>query len=75
MRIDLPCCGFKNCRLQFDGNCTAPKHVYESCEITNSVERGCYGCRFVSCGVSRPDFCDLCARNYSDGYSPEVTEK
>lgn len=24
MRIDLPCCGFKNCRHYFDGNCTKP---------------------------------------------------
>ena len=24
MRIDLPCCGFKNCRHSFDGNCTKP---------------------------------------------------
>lgn len=24
MRIDLPCCGFKNCRYCFDGNCTKP---------------------------------------------------
>lgn len=24
MRIDLPCCGFKNCRHCFDGNCMKP---------------------------------------------------
>lgn len=24
MRIDLPNCGFKNCKYCFDGNCTKP---------------------------------------------------
>ena len=24
MRVDLPYCGFKNCRYSFDGNCTKP---------------------------------------------------
>lgn len=31
MRIDLPTCGFKNCRYQFDGNCTNKKE-YERCD-------------------------------------------
>lgn len=31
MRIDLPCCGFKNCRHCFDGNCTKPSEQ-EKCE-------------------------------------------
>lgn len=31
MRIDLPGCGFKNCRFSFDGNCTK-KVEYERCE-------------------------------------------
>ena len=31
MRIDLPCCGFKNCRYCFDGNCTKPSKL-EKCE-------------------------------------------
>ena len=31
MRIDLPCCGFKNCKYQFDGNCM-DKGRYEKCE-------------------------------------------
>jgi hypothetical protein len=32
MRIDLPGCGFKNCRYHFDGNCTK-KSEYEKCLI------------------------------------------
>ena len=33
MRIDLPQCGFKNCRYQFDGNCISEsKTRYEKCE-------------------------------------------
>jgi hypothetical protein len=32
MRIDLPTCGFKNCRYCFDGNCTN-KIEYEVCEF------------------------------------------
>ena len=31
MRIDLPTCGFKNCRYCFDGNCKS-KLEYERCE-------------------------------------------
>lgn len=31
MRIDLPTCGFKNCRFYFDGNCKS-KIEYEHCE-------------------------------------------
>lgn len=31
MRIDLPCCGFKNCRHNFDGNCMSPSKQ-EKCE-------------------------------------------
>lgn len=33
MRIDLPLCNLKTCRLQFDGNCTR-KTEYEKCEYT-----------------------------------------
>ncbi len=33
MRIDLPLCGFKNCKYQFDGNCTH-EDEYETCEFT-----------------------------------------
>lgn len=36
MRIDLPCCGFKNCRYQFDGNCTNKKE-YERCEYMELI--------------------------------------
>ena len=31
MRIDLPCCSFKNSKYQFDGNCM-DKGRYEKCE-------------------------------------------
>lgn len=33
MRIDLPTCGFKNCRYYFDGNCKN-KNEYEQCDYT-----------------------------------------
>lgn len=32
MRIDLPNCGFKNCKYCFDGNCTKPEE-YDRCEF------------------------------------------
>lgn len=32
MRIDLPCCPFKNCKHCFDGNCKS-KIEYERCEF------------------------------------------
>ena len=32
MRIDLPCCGFKKCRYQFDGNCIN-RIKYDDCEF------------------------------------------
>ena len=31
MRIELPTCGFKNCKYYFDGNCTN-KIEYHKCE-------------------------------------------
>lgn len=31
MRIDLPQCGFKNCKFQADGNCIS-KNEYDRCE-------------------------------------------
>ena len=33
MRIDLPCCGFSNCRYYFDGNCT-DKVKYSDCQLS-----------------------------------------
>ena len=33
MRIDLPCCGFKNCKYYFDGNCT-DKVRYSDCQLS-----------------------------------------
>lgn len=37
MRIDLPLCGFKACRYQYDGNCT--KQVeYTKCSYINAVK-------------------------------------
>ena len=34
MRIDLPTCGFHNCRYYFDGNCKN-KIEYEKCDYTH----------------------------------------
>lgn len=34
MSINEPCCGFQNCKYQFDGNCTN-KNRYERCEYMN----------------------------------------
>lgn len=36
MRIDLPQCGFKNCRFCFDGNCTS-KREYKRCHSRRSL--------------------------------------
>lgn len=36
MRIDLPQCGFQNCRKQFDGNCK-DKTEYEMCAYRRAV--------------------------------------
>lgn len=33
MRIDLPCCGFRNCKYYFDGNCT-DKVKYSDCKMS-----------------------------------------
>lgn len=32
MRIDLPLCGFKNCKWESDCNCTNSKNGYDTCE-------------------------------------------
>lgn len=37
MRIDLPCCGFRNCRYHFDGNCTK-KVEYEKCIMKDMLK-------------------------------------
>lgn len=54
MRIDLPQCDFKNCRKQFDGNCSS-KELFKSCsyqqlrdaalkiELVSSVEGDWHG--------------------------------
>lgn len=34
MRIDLPCCSFKNCKYNSDHNCTKPNE-YEMCNRGN----------------------------------------
>lgn len=34
MKIDLPCCSFKNCKYQSDGNCTKPNE-YKMCSKGN----------------------------------------
>ncbi len=33
MRADLPLCNFKNCKYQFDGNCTV-KERFDDCDYT-----------------------------------------
>lgn len=38
MRIDLPQCGFKNCRKCFDGNCKSVEE-YRCCEYAIKVSR------------------------------------
>ena len=38
MRIDLPCCDFKNCMFQFDGNCM-DKANYEKCEYEEIIQK------------------------------------
>lgn len=38
MRIDLPCCDFKNCKFQFDGNCT-DRARHEKCEYAGIVRK------------------------------------
>lgn len=37
MRIDLPCCSFKNCKFQFDGNCTEESE-YDMCRHIHAVK-------------------------------------
>ena len=37
MRIDLPSCGFRNCRYHFDGNCTK-KVEYEKCIMKDMLK-------------------------------------
>lgn len=41
MRIDLPGCGFKNCRYSFDGNCTKPNRQ-EKCEYWYLLHKELY---------------------------------
>ena len=36
MRIDLPQCGFKNCKFQADGNCLQ-KSEYDRCEHKSAI--------------------------------------
>ena len=38
MRIDLPCCGFKNCRYQLDGNCIS-EDKHDNCEYHRLIEQ------------------------------------
>ena len=41
MRIDLPCCGFKNCRYSFDGNCMSLSKQ-EKCEYWHLLHEELY---------------------------------
>ena len=38
MRADLPLCNFKNCKYQFDGNCTDEKR-YDECDYTRLYQK------------------------------------
>ena len=38
MRADLPLCDFKNCKYQFDGNCTV-KERYDECDYTRLYQK------------------------------------
>ena len=59
MRIDLPCCGFKNCRHCFDGNCTKPSEQGK-CEYWYLLHKDLYGTQshWVSCSERLPDDSD-----------------
>ena len=40
MRIDIPLCNFRNCKYQFDGNCTNQlPYGYERCEFNRMRDR------------------------------------
>lgn len=63
MRIDLPCCGFKNCRYSFDGNCTKPSEQ-EKCEYwyilhEESEEIRCRDCKHWYPDVDSGMACEL----------------
>lgn len=79
MRIDLPCCGFKNCRYQFDGNCTN-KNKYEKCEyqyLVSQLEQKkgtwvltdgyrCSLCNYKLQTTGIPDTCPKCGASMLD---------
>lgn len=66
MRIDLPRCGFKPCRHQFDGNCTYPDE-YKRCQYIRAVET-------IEAIMGTQKFCTLCQNNScKDGITSEAT--
>lgn len=56
MRIDLPCCGFKNCRYYFDGNCTEPSEQGK-CEYWYLLHKDLYGTQphWIPCSERLPE--------------------
>lgn len=52
MRIDLPGCGFKSCRHQFDGNCTKQAE-YQRCEYIFAVQT-------IELIMGAQKFCAMC---------------
>ena len=61
MRIDLPCCGFKNCRYCFDGNCMKPSKQ-EKCEYWYVLHKKlevirCKDCKHFESGY---ELCNAC---------------
>lgn len=56
MRIDLPCCGFKNCRYSFDGNCMKPSEQ-EKCEYWYLLHKELYKPEphWTPCGERLPE--------------------
>lgn len=55
MRIDLPGCGFKMCRIQFDGNCTDKKE-YKRCEYQKMKD-------VLELIIGSHRLCVICANN------------
>ncbi len=68
MRIDLPCCGFKNCRYCFDGNCTKPSKQ-EKCEYWYLLHEEPEVIRCKDCKHYAPEVGD---DSYALGYCPFI---
>lgn len=72
MRIDLPCCGFKNCRYQFDGNCTR-KEKYQDCEYQNLIQERRTG-KWLIRIFGGDAQCSECGMYFKDAYDLENSD-